>query len=79
MIIEALPSYDGARRDIAEAKWGHVRLCSLENIHKWPNLREHSMQLSTLIEWWHTPTSSFHIPTREVIVTLLMCGQIFEC
>lgn len=56
---------------LIEIEWGHIQLCGLEHIHKWPDLREHLAHLSVQIEWWHIITSRFHLPIREEIITLL--------
>ena len=63
---------------LTDADWGHVQLCGLEHVHEWPDLRAHTAQLSALIERWHTPTGSFHLPTGEATVTLLDVWRILR-
>ena len=63
---------------LMDADWEHVWLYGLEHVHEWLDLMAHSTQLSALIERWHTPTESFHLPIGEATVTLLDVWQILR-
>ena len=39
---EHYPSTMVIQERLTDADWGHVRLCGLEHVHKWPDLRAHT-------------------------------------
>lgn len=47
-------------------------------ISRWLRIREHISMMTVLVERWDSRTCTFHLPTREAIVTLLDVWRILK-
>lgn len=58
----------------------HQRLAEVGLVHMilYPTIKAHRALLTALIEHWDSATSTFHLPTQEMIVTLEDVWQILR-
>lgn len=58
------------RDDLPDDEIEHIRQLGLYHVLHLPEVTTNKAMITALIEWWHSETCSFHLPTGEASITL---------